>query len=198
MKNVSYEQQSAIAFDQRWKRYNECTYEAMGILLDSLPEDPGNVLDVGCGTGNALRMLKKRFPTAYLTGVDPSVAMLACAQKKLPDAHLLQGTIEDVPHGKYDLLVSMSMLHYIENPAQWLSHAKALLTEEGHLLLLDWNGSAPLLFLRRWWLQSRPHISHVYTGREMEEILHSWQRVSSLTRSCCFGWWGVQGYLLRS
>ena len=146
---MSYKKQNAVDFDLYWQRYNTCTYEAMGILLDSLPENPGNILEVGCGTGNALMMLKERFPTAYLTGVDPSAAMLECAQKKLPDRYLLQGMIEDVPREKYDLLVSMSMFHYVAHPAQWLSHAQSLLSTKGHLLLLDWNGSAPLLFLRR-------------------------------------------------
>jgi len=40
---------------------------------------PRRVVDLGCGAGNALELLAKRFPGAAVTGVDGSAAMLARA-----------------------------------------------------------------------------------------------------------------------
>lgn len=55
---------------------------------------PEVVLDAGCGTGYALRLLHERFPLAELIGVDLSPAMLG--KIKLP-AHRLTGDVEHLP-----------------------------------------------------------------------------------------------------
>jgi ubiquinone/menaquinone biosynthesis C-methylase UbiE len=43
---------------------------------------PGDVLDVGCGTGRLLESAARRFRGARLTGVDVSAAMVAAARRK--------------------------------------------------------------------------------------------------------------------
>lgn len=44
---------------------------------------PEHLLEVGCGTGHNLARLARLFPTARLTGVDLSDAMLARAERRL-------------------------------------------------------------------------------------------------------------------
>jgi len=39
--------------------------------------DPGNILDLGCGTGSASRVLAKQFPQANVIALDWAPAMLA-------------------------------------------------------------------------------------------------------------------------
>lgn len=184
-------------FDRSWKFYNNCTYKLFRNLLDTVLETPTRILDIGCGTGNVLQILRKRFSHASLHGIDPSESMLEQAHMKTSDVHFIHGTIEDIPEGEFDLIVSVSMFHYLTNPDAWLKKAQNLLKKDGYLLLIDWNASVFPLYVRRWWLQSKTHIAHVYTVKEMLHLLRDWKIVTSGKMSCCFGWWPVQGYLLQ-
>ena len=41
----------------------------------------GSVLDIGCGTGELLRLARAAGHTGRLCGIDPAAAMLACAAR---------------------------------------------------------------------------------------------------------------------
>jgi ubiquinone/menaquinone biosynthesis C-methylase UbiE len=45
--------------------------------------EPARILEIGCGTGSATRVLKARFPDARITGVDLSPEMVRIAQAKV-------------------------------------------------------------------------------------------------------------------
>jgi trans-aconitate methyltransferase len=49
----------------------------------NLQED-SKVLDLGCGTGELLKILEDLFPSSELTGIDLTEEMLAIAKQKLP------------------------------------------------------------------------------------------------------------------
>ena len=55
--------------------------EAMLRALESIPDDPRRVLDVGTGTGAAARLAAARWPAAEVTGVDASGGMIAEARR---------------------------------------------------------------------------------------------------------------------
>ncbi|MFG2358656.1 carboxy-S-adenosyl-L-methionine synthase CmoA [Streptomyces sp. NPDC048521] len=52
-------------------------------LLETLPEPPRTILDIGCATGTSMALLSKRFPGVQLIGYDDSSAMLAKAEQNL-------------------------------------------------------------------------------------------------------------------
>lgn len=53
-------------------------------LIDGLDVPAGgSVLDVGCGTGRNLALIRRRYPRARLFGLDISREMLATAERKL-------------------------------------------------------------------------------------------------------------------
>lgn len=79
---------------------------------------PGIVLDAGCGTGFALRLLHERFPPANLIGLDLSPAMLA---KLRPPAHRLGGDAERLP-----LADGSVGLYWSSLALQWCKLAAAL------------------------------------------------------------------------
>ena len=71
--------------------------------------NPGEILEIGCGTGKNLLTLREFFPQANITGVDLSRHMLSVAQKKcLTDSGIeLQQARYDRPlePGKFDLIL---------------------------------------------------------------------------------------------
>ena len=200
MKNNPYnDRRYARKFDHCWRRYNDCTYVLVEQLLALLARPPATALDIGCGTGNILHLLRQRYPHAVLKGIDPSDIMIAEAQKKLPELSLEKGTLETVDSmRRYDLIVSVSVLHYVNNPEVWMEKVKRLLTPAGHLLLVDWNGSAPLIKLRAKHLTALPHISHVYTEGDLQTLFQQWHSATLRKRHCFFGWWAVQGWLAQT
>jgi trans-aconitate 2-methyltransferase len=73
-------------------------------------------VDLGCGEGALTATLARRWPAAYVTGIDSSATMLAAAA-----AHAVPGRVDfslgDVqnwqPDGPVDVLVSNAVLHWV-------------------------------------------------------------------------------------
>src|SRR5579862_6482087 len=75
------------------------------------------VLDVGSGTGRAIRFLKQRCPDLQIEGVEP-VAEL-CMQAQAPGTVIHDATGEDLPFhdGSFDVVMSFGLLHHVPAPA---------------------------------------------------------------------------------
>jgi trans-aconitate 2-methyltransferase len=75
---------------------------------------PSRVVDLGCGAGNVTALLKRRFPTATVTGVDGSAPMLARARAAVPDCAFSQADIAAwAPDEAPDLIYSNAALHWL-------------------------------------------------------------------------------------
>jgi ubiquinone/menaquinone biosynthesis C-methylase UbiE len=78
------------------------------------------VLDLGCGTGTLVVLLKRKYPAAEIVGVDPDPKALQRAQKKIRRAgvavQLDEGFADELPYeaGTFDRVLSSFMLHHLE------------------------------------------------------------------------------------
>ena len=80
----------------------------------------GQIVDLGCGTGEQTAQLARRFPQAQVLGLDSSPEMLAqAAAHTRPGLRFEQGDIGQLA-GEYDLIYSNAAL-------QWLPDHPALL-----------------------------------------------------------------------
>lgn len=116
-------------------------YPATAALL---PEASGaKVLDLGCGTGLELQFYFDENPTAKVTGIDLSAAMLGALKEKFPDRELqlVQGSYFEADLGDgYDAAVSVESLHHFTQEQKTGLYAKlhAALKDGGYFVLTDY------------------------------------------------------------
>jgi tRNA (cmo5U34)-methyltransferase len=87
-----------------------------GTILEYVPYGDVRVLDLGCGTGFLLEMIREENPDALLTGIDSSPEMLAIARTKpaLADASLLLRDFRNTwPEGSFDVVIMASCMFQI-------------------------------------------------------------------------------------
>ncbi len=84
-------------------------------LMARIPlERPASVYDLGCGPGNATRLLAERWPQAGVTGVDGSAAMLDKA-RAIPGITWEQADVAAWrPPAPADLIFSNAALHWVD------------------------------------------------------------------------------------
>ncbi|GAA3024962.1 class I SAM-dependent methyltransferase [Streptomyces glomeratus] len=113
-----------------------------------LPPRPGDVLDLGCGTGSLSLLAAERGHR--VTGVDLSPAMVALARAKLSgrDAVFLVGdaAAPPVPDRLFDAVLVRHVLWALPDPGRALRHWRGLLRPGGRLVLVEgvWGTTSPV------------------------------------------------------
>ena len=127
----------ATAYDALWSPVIRPLGE---MLLDNLPlARAGAVIDVGCGAGALLPLIRSRAPAATVLGVDRSGGMLAVARAKdggplaLMDAQRLAVRTES-----FDVAVLAFMLFHLPDPQACLREVGRLLRGGGRVGLATW------------------------------------------------------------
>ena len=108
---------AGVAAAERWhfwfRARNRVLRTIMMPLRDSLPAEP-RVLEIGCGTGNTLRVLRDVFPSATLVGMDLFAEGLRYAKAET-GAALIQARIEAFPFTtRFHLVGLFDVLEHIE------------------------------------------------------------------------------------
>ena len=78
-----------------------------------------SVLDVGAGTGRALRYLADQLPEASLVGIEPVAALREVGHANGLDRNMLiAGSGEDLPFAddSFDFVIETGMLHHVARP----------------------------------------------------------------------------------
>lgn len=85
-------------------------------LLARVPlEAPAEVVDLGCGSGHITALLKARWPSARVTGVDASREMLDQAARTSPDLAWAQADLAAwAPERPLDLIYANASLHWLD------------------------------------------------------------------------------------
>jgi SAM-dependent methyltransferase len=91
-------------------------------------------LDVGCNEGFFCGYA--RFDgAAEVIGIDASKATIARAQARFPDCRFLARSWDQLPEGRFDVILLASALHYADDQAALIHRLIASLTDEGTLVL---------------------------------------------------------------
>ena len=101
------------------------------------------LLDLGCGTGNMLSLVREAFPDITLSGLDLSEAYLARAKRRLRDPeiswHAAAAEQIPLPDRSVDLVTAVYLFHELPRKvrAQVLSEATRVLKPGGRFVLVD-------------------------------------------------------------
>jgi len=130
-----------------------------------------SVLDVGSGTGRAVRYLKQRFPGLRVIGMEPSAELRAVGYSLgLGPEELLEGDANLLPFaaGSFDLVCEFGILHHIRTPSKAVAEmlrvaGKAIfISDDNHLAAGFWGMRITKLVLRAlglwglaYWIKTR-------------------------------------------
>lgn len=124
-----------------------------------------DVLDLGCGTGQATGQLLKRYPKARLLALDLALGMLQLSRRRgswrrRPLA--LQADMHRLPLAaqRFDLVFSSLALQWSDRPGAVFDEVRRLLRADG-LFLFATFGPATLFELREAWdaVDQLPHVN---------------------------------------
>ena len=111
--------------------------------INPLPGD--RILDVGCGTGSLLAVLAEQCPEADFIGLDPDIAALERASKKIDSANirLIPGflSIEALPKGWQPTKITSSLMFHqvaLEKKSEIAEIMRNLLMPSGELHIADY------------------------------------------------------------
>ncbi len=117
-------------------------------LPETAPEDGplGDLLDVGTGTGSMLRLLSPRAKRTV--AVDRSREMRLVARARASFEGLTNCTVQDgdmyslsFPHKSFDIVTMDRVLGTADRPEDAVKQAALVLKNDGHLLVIETQGS---------------------------------------------------------
>src|SRR6266516_7555809 len=122
----------ATSEDQQLPTYEEA--------LRHVGLEPGKrVLDAGCGVGALLRLIAGRGGEPF--GIDASEALIDLARKRLPDADLRVGEIEDLPYhdDTSDLVTGFNSFFFADDMAAALREAGRVAKPDAPVVIQVWG-----------------------------------------------------------
>lgn len=135
-------------------------------------EKKPTILDVGCGWGNFLQVVKNNH-LPYL-GIDLShKAIEICREKNLncQEADLID--LSKIKELQYSVITFFQVIEHIKNPIDYLKAAKKLLKKNGTLLITTPNNRSLLryIFGSHWPVYQTPSHYFFYSKKSLELLL---------------------------
>ena len=143
----------AAAYERFMGRWSE---RLAPVFLDATgARDPSEVLDVGCGTGNLTRAAAQRWPSARVTGVDPSAAFVGAARERSP-ASAVRFELGDaqglpLPDGAVDASFACLVLNFVPDSARAVAEMRRVTRPGGIVAACVWDYGGGMGMLRELW-----------------------------------------------
>lgn len=193
-KSIKAFNQQAATYDQDLRgRHARSLYPVLAEKLSFLSYH--SALDLGCGTGEMLRLLSEQDKTKELTGLDISEKMLAAAEAKLKDrVRLVLGDSEHLPFPdrSFDIVYCNDSFHHYPAPEKVLAEVRRVLADHGTFLMGDcWQPAAGRVIMNFYMRHSNEGDVKIYSEKEMTTLLSKffshvhWEQVG---KNACIAW----------
>ena len=127
----------ALSFGSNAELYDRTRPTYPAALVEAiLAGDPGEILDVGCGTGRAALLLAA--PGRHILGIEPDPKMAAVAASHGIEVELGSFETWDSRGRRFDLLISGQAWHWVD-PVAGAARAAEVLRSGGRFAAF-WNG----------------------------------------------------------
>jgi ubiquinone/menaquinone biosynthesis C-methylase UbiE len=132
-----------------WYAENYGEYATNRLAIDRVQPLSGcAILDIGCGTGAALRHAAARGADGPLVGIDPVPRMVEIAEERRQGAPLQfkVGQAEALPvdDGSFDVVLAFDSYDHWTDPARGLEEVRRVLRPGGRLVVVK-DGGVPAL-----------------------------------------------------
>lgn len=159
-------------------------------LLHAIPSSfqPKIVYDLGCGPGNSSILLKERWPSAKIVGLDSSADMLSKASSTYPDIDFIQGDIANFSSSeKIDCIFANASLQWVPDHNTLFPRLLGLLNSGGILAIqMPNNFHLPshqviikLLHMHEEWLPHAKHLIHGALSKPLYNLLSYYDLLSA-------------------
>ncbi len=119
--------------------YEWCRLVSIRQILGSrelFPEKPELIVDIGCGQGRYLPIIREAFPTCRIVGVDLSTLGLSLARKRVVETLLVGGIGEAIPLADniVDLVFSVETLEHVADARAMIREWHRIVKPGGKIL----------------------------------------------------------------
>lgn len=173
---LDYYSDKTSDIDDHWFLFTQIQFDWILAHLKSIhnADDKFTVIDMGCGTGRLLSMISYEFPNAILHGVDGTPEMIHKSRERLKGrCALIQADLNEyVPTRQYDIVISTTVLHHLDEPEAHIQTIQNILNNDGHAFISEFAlNTIPLKLANLWWTKTQPSHKQAWTSRALQKII---------------------------
>ncbi|WP_166386098.1 class I SAM-dependent methyltransferase [Polaribacter sp. 11A2H] len=127
---ISHTDSKKTFIDKVYQSVKNITLKRKLALINSFKTEAKNILDVGAGTGDFLKICTSNNWNVF--GVEPSVDARRIAKEK---GVFLEEELLDIQNKKFDVITLWHVLEHVEKLSDYISKLKELLSENGRLII---------------------------------------------------------------
>jgi ubiquinone/menaquinone biosynthesis C-methylase UbiE len=180
--NESMDGEIAGEYDKFGKKYWKEKYKMIADEIFNFAPQGQSITEIGCGSGNLIRELAEKFPSAKITGIDISKDMLDLARANLSEIKNI--SLQELSiyglnelREKPDIIVFRNTLHRLKDAEKALQIIINYMPKGGKLYLRDVIRNGDWKSFKKRLEQNYPlhnwikGISSAFTTQELKEIL---------------------------
>lgn len=194
-------EKSKAAFNQQAATYDndikgQHARSLYPVILKKLSEITYHTaLDLGCGTGEMMKLILQQNEDKSLYGIDLSEKMLDVAKEKLGNrVKLILGDSEQLPFPDsfFDVVYCNDSFHHYPAPDKVLSEINRVLKPKGVFLMCDcWQPAIGRAIMNFYMKHSKEGDVKIYSEHEIRELFSAyfskilWERIGNTSCMAC-------------